>query len=58
VQSNATADFARFFAGSDLGGAFVLRAVFAVTGDTTRIAACDVTLTNSAGSTKAPRISF
>src|SRR5262249_8624238 len=58
VQSNAAVDFARYFAGSDLGGAFVLRAVFPVTGDITRIAACDVTLTNSAGSTKAPRISF
>jgi hypothetical protein len=58
IQSDAAAEFARYFAGSDLGGAFVLRAVFPVTGDTSRIAACDVTLTNSAGSTKAPRISF
>jgi hypothetical protein len=58
IQSNATTDFSRFFAESDLGGAFVLRAVFPVTGDTSRIAACDVTLTNSAGATKAPRISF
>jgi hypothetical protein len=58
VQSNAAAEFTRHFARSDLGGAFVLRAVFPVTGDITRIAACDVTLTNAAGSTKAPRISF
>jgi hypothetical protein len=58
LQRNSAAEFTRYFAGSDLGGAFVLRAVFPVTGDTSRIAACDITLTNSAGSTKAPRISF
>lgn len=58
VQANGAADFSRYFGGSDLGGAFVMRAVFPVTGDTSRIAACDVTLTNSAGSTRAPRILF
>jgi hypothetical protein len=58
IQTNAAAEFTKYFVGSDLGGAFVLRASFPVTGDTARIAACDVTLTNSAGSTKAPRISF
>ena len=34
------------------------RAVFPVTGDVSQIASCDVAMTNSAGSTKAPRISF
>jgi hypothetical protein len=58
IQTNASADFEKFFAESDLGGAFVLRAAFPVTGDTSRIAACDVTLTNSSGVTKTPRISF
>ena len=58
IQTNAAGDFSKYFAGSDLGGAFVLHAVFTVTGDTSRIASCDVTLTNSAGTTKAPRISF
>jgi hypothetical protein len=58
IQNNAATSFANYFAGSDLGGAFVLRAVFPVTGDTSRIAACDVALTNSAGTTKTPRISF
>jgi hypothetical protein len=58
IQTNAAGDFAKYFSGSDLGGAFILRAVFPVTGDTSRIASCDVTLANSAGTTKAPRISF
>jgi hypothetical protein len=58
IQANAAADFTKYFAGSDLGGAFVLRTMFPVTGDTSRIASCDITLTNAAGSTKAPRISF
>jgi hypothetical protein len=58
IQTNAAVKFKEYFGGSDLGGAFVMRAVFPVTGDTSRIAACDVTLTNSAGVTKAPRISF
>jgi len=58
IQANASADFGKYFAESDLGGAFVLRAAFPVTGDTSRLAACDVTLTNSSGATKTPRISF
>jgi hypothetical protein len=58
IQTNAAGDFAKYFAESDLGGAFVLRAIFPVTGDTSRIASCDVALTNSAGITKAPRILF
>jgi hypothetical protein len=41
-----------------VGGAFLLNAVFPVTGDTSRIASLDVTLTNSAGTTKAPGIAF
>jgi hypothetical protein len=58
IQADASANFGKYFAASDLGGSFVMRALFPVTGDTSRITACDVTLTNSAGFTKAPRISF
>ena len=58
IQANAAADFAQYFAGSETGGAFLLRAVFPVTGDVSQIASCDVAMTNSAGSTKAPRVTF
>jgi hypothetical protein len=58
IQINSAADFTRYFSGTDLGGAFLLRAIFPVTGDTSKIAACDVSVTNSTGTTKAPRISF
>jgi hypothetical protein len=55
---DAGTDFTRYFSTTDLGGVFQLRAVFPVTGDTSRIASCDVTLTNAAGNSKTPRISF
>jgi len=58
IQTDASGDFQKYFAGTDLGGTFLLRAVFPVTGDASRIASCDVTLTNSTGNAKAPRISF
>ena len=49
-------DFASYFAGSDLGGVFLLRAVFPVTGDASAVASCEATLANSAGSAKTQRI--
>jgi hypothetical protein len=49
LRSDAAQDFAKYFAASNLGGAFLLRAVFPVTGDVTQVAACDVTLGNSIG---------
>ncbi|MCX6630261.1 MAG: choice-of-anchor D domain-containing protein [Candidatus Solibacter sp.] len=58
IRTDATADFARYFAASDLGGVFFLRAVFPVTGDAALVASCEVTLTNSAGSAKTQRTSF
>ena len=57
IRMDAGTDFARYFSSTDLGG-FVLRAVFPITGDTSRIASCDVSLTNSAGNAKTLRISF
>uniref|UniRef100_Q029I0 Abnormal spindle-like microcephaly-associated protein ASH domain-containing protein n=1 Tax=Solibacter usitatus (strain Ellin6076) TaxID=234267 RepID=Q029I0_SOLUE len=51
VPDDAAADFARFFAASDLGGVFQLRAIFPVGGDASQISSCDVTLANSAGTT-------
>jgi hypothetical protein len=51
IPSDATADFAKFFAASDLGGVFLLRSIFPVSGDASQIGSCDVTLANSAGTT-------
>ena len=53
-----SSDVKGLFSPGDLGGVLVLHAVFPVTGDTSRIASCDVSLTNSAGNAKTPRISF
>jgi hypothetical protein len=58
VRTDATADFAKYFAASDLGGVFLLRAVFPVTGDATQVASCEATLANSAGSAKTQRTTF
>jgi hypothetical protein len=58
ISTDASASFATYFAGSNLGGVFALSAAFPVTGDETQVAACDVTLTNGTGTTLAPRIVF
>ena len=58
IRTDAAADFTRYFAASDLGGVFLLRAVFPVTGDATLVASCDATLANSAGSAKTQRTYF
>jgi hypothetical protein len=58
IRTDASADFARYFTASDLGGVFLLRAVFPVTGDASLVASCETTLTNSAGSAKTQRTAF
>jgi hypothetical protein len=58
IRTDAQADFNKYFAASDLGGVFLLRAVFPVTGDGTLVASCDATLANSAGSAKTQRTYF
>ena len=58
LRVDAASDFARYFAGSDLGGVFLLRAVFPVTGDAAVIAACEATLTNTSGSSSTQRTYF
>jgi hypothetical protein len=58
IHTDATTDFGTYFAGSNLGGVFLLRAVFPVTGDAALVASCEATLANSAGSVKTPRTSF
>jgi hypothetical protein len=58
IRADALADFTRYFAASNLGGVFLLRAVFPVTGDATLVTSCDATLANSAGSAKTQRTYF
>lgn len=50
------AEFARYFAESDAGGRFVLRAVFPVTGDSLWIAEFAVQMSNGAGQTATGRV--
>ena len=58
IRTDSTADFAQYFASSGLGGVFLLRAEFPVTGNAAMVASCEATLDNSAGSTKTQRTSF
>jgi hypothetical protein len=57
VTADASADFARYFQNSGEGN-FLLRSVFPVTGDSARIAAFELSLTNSAGTARTARTSF
>jgi hypothetical protein len=50
LSTDAGAAFSQFFANAQMGGAFVLRAVFPVTGAVASIDSAEVTLLNSAGS--------
>ena len=58
IHTDASADFTRYFAASNLGGVFLLRAVFPVTGDATHVTSCDATLSNSAGTGTTQRTYF
>ena len=58
IQVNNTADFTNFFQSSDAGGNFLLRSIFPVTGDTSRIAAFEVEFANSAGTARTTRTPF
>ncbi len=58
IGSNVAAAFSSYFNASSLGGVFLLNATFPVTGDALQVAACEVGLTNSAGTAKAKRIVF
>ena len=58
IAYNATTDFSQFFAQSSAGGLFSVAANFPVTGSASKISAVDIELTNSAGTTKLPRLLF
>jgi hypothetical protein len=58
IRVDASADFAKFFASSDAGGTFLLRAVFPVTGDPSQVTSFEVAVTNSVAATKSIRTAF
>jgi hypothetical protein len=58
IAVDNSADFKSYFATSTVGGNFLLRAVFPVTGDTTRIAAFEAQITNSVGTVGTGRVKF
>jgi hypothetical protein len=59
ISADAGSLFASYFQGSsDVGGAFLLRAVFPVTGEPSRLASFETTITNSAGPVITARTSF
>jgi len=53
VTADVTTVFQAYFKNPEMGGMFVLRAQFPVTGDTTQIDSVEVELTNSTGVTRA-----
>jgi hypothetical protein len=53
TSSDVTALFQQYFEHPELGGMFVLRASFAVTGDTSQVDSIEVELDNSAGASRA-----
>lgn len=58
INVDLTTNFAAYFAKSQFGGVFGLRAVFPVTGDSSKIDAVSAMLTNSAGKTNTGKIKF
>ena len=59
IATDATSDFANYFRGSTVGGAFALTAVFPISGGTpSQIAAFDFQIVNSAGTARSARTSF
>jgi hypothetical protein len=55
IAADATAAFAQYFAGSSLGGNFLLHAAFPVTGNTADIVYFEAVFTNAAGSSTTAR---
>jgi hypothetical protein len=58
ISVDGTQPFRQYFASSELGGVFGLRALFPIDGDANRVTAAQVDLTNSAGTTSTAKIQF
>jgi hypothetical protein len=55
IRVDSSADFGRYYANSDVGGAFALRAAFPVTGDGAQIASFEISVGDSIGTAKSAR---
>ena len=55
VRVDSAADFSRYFATSDVGGAFALRAVFPVTGDAAQVVSFEMSVGDSIGTVKSAK---
>jgi hypothetical protein len=58
IQADATADFARYFESSNVGGSFQIRAAFPVNGDASQLKSVEAGIGNSAGTTVTGRTPF
>jgi hypothetical protein len=58
IPVDVSSDFGRYFAISKVGGAFLMRATFPVTGDATQIGGVEVELINSVGSSRTARLTL
>lgn len=58
VPVDARTSFAQYFGSSTLGGAFLLRVTFPVSGDASALAGVEMEAVNSTGSAKTQRLSF
>ena len=58
VNADFTANFVRLYQNQTVGSGFIMGVAFPVTGDATVVGSVDVALKNSAGTTKASRLSF
>ncbi|MEQ1946031.1 MAG: choice-of-anchor D domain-containing protein [Bryobacteraceae bacterium] len=58
IAANLSTNFQTFYQGQTAGSSFLLLANFPVNGDATQVGGVEVTVTNSAGSTRTQRMSF
>lgn len=58
LRIDASKEFQKYFESSPVGGAFLLRAAFPVTGNPTQITAVEIEIRNSAGLTRIQRLGF
>ncbi|MEQ1884364.1 MAG: hypothetical protein ABL967_04835 [Bryobacteraceae bacterium] len=58
IAANLSTNFQSFYQGQTAGSSFLLLANFPVNGDATQVGGVEVTVTNSAGSTRTQRMSF
>lgn len=58
IRADVSATFRQFYQTSNVGGSFLLQAVFPVTGNAAQVAAFEVSISNSAGATTSARTQF